>query len=394
MENARVRKSNILIYVICLLFTIGIIALGLVIGIKQIEAAQTENAIKTIKFIGTASVISLIFTNLVLFAALVPAKVVSPRNRTLWAYLFGLVVSLLLLIAGLIICINKFDNPIYTEVLIYASALTIVLLLITIVSYFNRPTDMDRPQNGGLWVYLFVLDLALLILGVALYFILSKNEVEKYRIGLWLVSILFVFVLLLTILARLVMNKKAAEVECCECECEENEHEEQPVVEEKAEEKVEEVVEETPAEEEKNEEETDEEEEEETTTDELDEQSANRWANWQSLPFDQKLEMSSDETKKYFEEIINYCDQTGISHKQSKTRVRIYKGRKTFAQIKITHGVMKMYFALDESYVNRRFGTSYIAKKAYEETPLLLKIKTDRGVQRAKNCLDELKGSN
>ena len=212
MENSKRRRSNIGLSVLCLLVSIVLLGAGMFFGAKYIQAHNGEETIELFKYLGVVAIVTVVFTNVLLVAAIFPIKAVSERNGNLWAYLMAFEIALVLLDVVLVVAILKYPEVlVFKQALLFACSLTVIVLLIALITYFNRPEPIKVEPKAGLWVYLTGLALALGVLVGAIIYGMSKVPSEEYRLALFLVSILCVFTILLAVIAKVVSKNLPVE---------------------------------------------------------------------------------------------------------------------------------------------------------------------------------------
>ena len=101
---------------------------------------------------------------------------------------------------------------------------------------------------------------------------------------------------------------------------------------------------------------------------------------------------SGDEVKGFYDEIKNYI----LSFKGVKARVSwrlesYKKGRIQLFKMKIRGKAICLYCALDpDEFDSTRYFQERAEAKTYELVPMMVKIKSERGVRRAKELIDEV----
>ena len=170
------------------------------------------------------------------------------------------------------------------------------------------------------------------------------------------------------------------------------------VVEEPVEETTEEVVEE-PAEETPAVEETADEEAEEGEDDSDEEESSEETSPFASLgdrtykTFEQRLIEADDQTRENYKAIITeFGSYKKVRARMSKKCVSIRTGRTLLAKITLRGKTLKGYMALDPNafeitvYHHKDMGE----KKAYQEVPMMVKVRSPRSVKKAVRLINEL----
>lgn len=131
--------------------------------------------------------------------------------------------------------------------------------------------------------------------------------------------------------------------------------------------------------------------------DELDEESVQESSN---LPFNfgnkrfrsfrTKLKQADQETKDRYKEFINYSKTIpNVKNSISKKQVRLYKGRKTVTIVFFRGKTICMAFPLDPKiYENTKYkGIDASSVKRFENTPMLIKLTSNRRLETAKYLL-------
>ncbi len=131
---------------------------------------------------------------------------------------------------------------------------------------------------------------------------------------------------------------------------------------------------------------------EENIDEEMEVEEDNPFANIKKRTFEEKLKSSSKDLKDKYVEISTYATSLGLKGRVSKACDSYHLGRKTYLKINIVGKTIKCYFALD----TMKYATTSIPfenvkdKKAYEDTPLLFRVKSDLSVKRCKKLLDDM----
>ncbi|MBO5713980.1 MAG: hypothetical protein J6R83_00955, partial [Clostridia bacterium] len=107
--------------------------------------------------------------------------------------------------------------------------------------------------------------------------------------------------------------------------------------------------------------------------------------------FMQKLSSSEEQIQNYY----NQIKHTLLGYKKIKSKVsrsydRFNIGRKTYARIGLRGKTLVLYLALDiESYMHTKYHPKDMSeKKKYSDTPMMLKVKSDRGLKYALELID------
>ena len=113
--------------------------------------------------------------------------------------------------------------------------------------------------------------------------------------------------------------------------------------------------------------------------------------------FDAKLRAASDEVKQRYTELVNELTAfKGVKITTSFRGQRVYKGRKTLAQIVIRGKTLCIAFALDpKDYEETKYaGIDKSDKKRFEKTPMLYKISSARRLDYARYLILQLAEAN
>lgn len=161
------------------------------------------------------------------------------------------------------------------------------------------------------------------------------------------------------------------------------EEEAKPIVVEKTIEKViEKPVEAQPVAEEKEDEEEKEEETEPTN---------DPFPNIKRRTFTEKLKKSSPELKANYKAIKQAAIDCKLKGRVSKACDTYHLGRKTYLKIAISGKTLKCYFAVKaEDYSNTSIPLEVSDKKAYQDTPTLLRVRSSLAVRRAISIIGDM----
>ena len=101
--------------------------------------------------------------------------------------------------------------------------------------------------------------------------------------------------------------------------------------------------------------------------------------------FSAKLASSSEFIKDAYCRLANaLLAKEGVKERKAFDHVDFYKGRKTLARVSLIGKTLRVYFALDPTTLDGKYGvTDRSTVKKFEQTPSLLKIKGPRGLKRA-----------
>ena len=129
------------------------------------------------------------------------------------------------------------------------------------------------------------------------------------------------------------------------------------------------------------------EESEENTEDEN-----NPFANIKRRTFLEKLKRSDYSIKGNYKEIKKAATEAGLIGRISKSADTYHLGRKTYLKITISGKTLKCYFALDaKDYVDTAIPLEVVDnKKAYEDTPTLLRVKSPLALRRALKLINDM----
>ena len=106
--------------------------------------------------------------------------------------------------------------------------------------------------------------------------------------------------------------------------------------------------------------------------------------------FTAKLIQSPDKTKQYYGELYNYIMSFGkMKNKVSWSHERFYIGRHSYAKFTVAGKTLNVYLALDpeELQDSKYIYTDASEIKKYEDTPVRLKIRSDRACKWAKELI-------
>lgn len=112
-----------------------------------------------------------------------------------------------------------------------------------------------------------------------------------------------------------------------------------------------------------------------------------------AVPFYTKM-LDADETMQYYYNVLRneFKSYRGINARISKRCDTFRKGRELIAKITLSGKTMKLYLKLNvENYEVTRFHQKYAGdKKSYAEIPMLVKVKSGRGLNNAVLLIAEL----
>ncbi|MBQ9513416.1 MAG: hypothetical protein IJR66_00330 [Clostridia bacterium] len=107
--------------------------------------------------------------------------------------------------------------------------------------------------------------------------------------------------------------------------------------------------------------------------------------------FTAKMHQTSEENKEFYNELKNYVlEYKKVSSRVSFAHDTFSSSRLPKVRFAIKGKTLVAFFALDPKLYDDRkyFGHDYGDIKKYEETPLMVKVKSERGVKRAKELID------
>ena len=138
-------------------------------------------------------------------------------------------------------------------------------------------------------------------------------------------------------------------------------------------------------------EEATEEEESEEEDDEGEEDKENPFANIKRRTFSEKLKKASPELRKNYKAIKQAAIDCKLKGRISKTADTYHLGRKTYLKITIAGKTLKCYFAIDaKNYSDTAIPLEISDKKAYQDTPTLLRVKSSLAVRRAISIISDM----
>ena len=102
--------------------------------------------------------------------------------------------------------------------------------------------------------------------------------------------------------------------------------------------------------------------------------------------------IQNEGAKRYFSEIKNYCLSFGIKPRLSWKADSFYLGRKTYLLAKVRGKTLCLFLALDpKAYEERLYHHVDVSdKKSYEKTPMMIRIRSDLGLKKAKRLIEEM----
>ena len=107
--------------------------------------------------------------------------------------------------------------------------------------------------------------------------------------------------------------------------------------------------------------------------------------------------IQNEKAKHYYSEIKNYALSFGLKSRRVKSRVswradRIYFGRTLFFFVKVRGKTLCLYLALDPAAYEKRVyhHTDVSDRKCYQKTPMMIRVKSDLGLKKARRLIAEL----
>lgn len=107
--------------------------------------------------------------------------------------------------------------------------------------------------------------------------------------------------------------------------------------------------------------------------------------------FNTKLMLANDEAKYYYSEVKNYLQLYRANGRYS-TRCETYRYKGVIAKVGLAGKSIKVYLALDPSKVDSsRYNFKDVSdKKQYKEVPVMIKVKSSRGLKYFKELVDQM----
>ena len=102
--------------------------------------------------------------------------------------------------------------------------------------------------------------------------------------------------------------------------------------------------------------------------------------------------IQNQKAKEYYSEIKNYALSFGIKPRLSWKAESFYLGRKTYLIAKVRGKTLTLYLALDpKNYEGRIYHHVDVSdKRSYEKTPMMIRVRSDLGLKKAKKLLAEV----
>jgi hypothetical protein len=116
-----------------------------------------------------------------------------------------------------------------------------------------------------------------------------------------------------------------------------------------------------------------------------------------TLPsFLDRLDLSSDKIKDYYDSFMEYCDKLNVKHTIYKHKVKYFYDGKTIANLYFTHKTLRLFIALnpcdfDKEALNFRDFSSY---KKHTETPMSILINSNKSLENSKLLIFTLLSNN
>lgn len=102
--------------------------------------------------------------------------------------------------------------------------------------------------------------------------------------------------------------------------------------------------------------------------------------------------IQNEGAKKYYDEIKNYALSFGLKSRASWKADSFYLGRTTYLVTKVRGKTLTLYYALDpKAYEDRIYHHVDVSgKKTYEKTPMMVRVRSDLGLRKAKKLIEEM----
>ena len=100
--------------------------------------------------------------------------------------------------------------------------------------------------------------------------------------------------------------------------------------------------------------------------------------------------IQNEVAKAYYSEIKNHCLSYGLKPRMSWKAESFYLGRNTYVRAKVNGKTLCLYLALDpKAYEDSTLPFKDVSdKKTYEKTPMLVRVRSDLGLRRAKRLIE------
>lgn len=108
--------------------------------------------------------------------------------------------------------------------------------------------------------------------------------------------------------------------------------------------------------------------------------------------FHAKIRLADEDVKRIFVDIANlFLCRKGVKMRQSKRYAAFNKGRKTLARVTVSEKSLKLYLACDANSVAEKYRLTDVSdKRAFSDTPALLKVKSARSEKYAAELITGL----
>ncbi|MBR5987648.1 MAG: hypothetical protein IK037_03680, partial [Clostridia bacterium] len=102
--------------------------------------------------------------------------------------------------------------------------------------------------------------------------------------------------------------------------------------------------------------------------------------------------IQNEKAKEYYSEIKNYALSFGVKPRLSWKAESFYLGRNTYLVAKVRGKTLNLFLALDpKAYEETVYHQVDVSdKKTYEKTPMMLRVKSDLGLKKAKKLIEEM----
>ncbi|MCR4726631.1 MAG: hypothetical protein K5753_05375 [Clostridia bacterium] len=99
--------------------------------------------------------------------------------------------------------------------------------------------------------------------------------------------------------------------------------------------------------------------------------------------------IQNEGAKHFYSEIKNFCAALGLKPRMSWAGESFYHGRKTYMKAKVRGKTLRLFLALDPSRfdVKRYHQKDFSDKKSYRQFPMMIKVKSELGVKKAKRLI-------
>ena len=102
--------------------------------------------------------------------------------------------------------------------------------------------------------------------------------------------------------------------------------------------------------------------------------------------------IQNETAKAYYDEIKNYALSFGVKPRLSWKADSFYLGRTTYLVAKVRGKTLTLYLALDPAAYEENIyhHTDVSDKKIYEKTPMMVRVRSDLGLKKAKKLIEEM----